>query len=105
MNQALHRSQRGFTLIEIMLTFCILILVIGIGKANFISNKWIKKEAIIIDIGINRLENGKITGDFFIYKNFNLPSFVTSVPGGIGPLTISSLLQNTFNAFIENKII
>ena len=62
----------------------------------------VKENTVVIDIGINRLGNGKIVGDFTIYEKFNAPDFITSVPGGVGPLTIGSLLQNSFNAFINS---
>ena len=61
-----------------------------------------KKNVIIIDIGINRLNDGSISGDFYVYEKFNTPKLITSVPGGIGPLTIASLLQNTFNSYLKN---
>ena len=79
------------------------ILIIAVGKAGFISNRWIKDTTIVIDIGINRKDNGKVVGDFFIKDKFSKPIIITSVPGGIGPLTISSLLHNTFNSFVESR--
>ena len=57
----------------------------------------------MIDIGINRLKNGKIVGDFNYNVSDNLPKYITPVPGGIGPITIAALLQNTFNSFINNN--
>ncbi|MFP3014188.1 MAG: bifunctional methylenetetrahydrofolate dehydrogenase/methenyltetrahydrofolate cyclohydrolase FolD [Arsenophonus sp.] len=74
------------------------LLVVAIGKPNFIPGKWIKSGAIVIDVGINRLENGKVTGDV-CYKEARLrASWITPVPGGIGPMTVATLMQNTLQA-------
>jgi methylenetetrahydrofolate dehydrogenase (NADP+)/methenyltetrahydrofolate cyclohydrolase len=71
------------------------LLVVGIGKANFITADMVKEGAIVIDVGINRLENGKLTGDVDFEKVSEKASFITPVPGGVGPMTIAMLLQNT----------
>jgi methylenetetrahydrofolate dehydrogenase (NADP+)/methenyltetrahydrofolate cyclohydrolase len=71
------------------------LIVIAIGKPNFLHGKWIKKGAIIIDVGINRLKNGKIVGDADFNSNYLKASYITPVPGGVGPMTVTSLLQNT----------
>ena len=71
------------------------ILVASIGKANFITADMIKPGAVVIDVGINRLENGKITGDVDFVEAEKIASAITPVPGGVGPMTITMLLKNT----------
>lgn len=71
------------------------LLVVGIGKPNFITADMVKDGAIIIDVGINRLESGKLTGDVDFEGVSKKASFITPVPGGVGPMTIAMLLQNT----------
>jgi methylenetetrahydrofolate dehydrogenase (NADP+)/methenyltetrahydrofolate cyclohydrolase len=74
------------------------ILVAGIGKPNIIKSEWIKSGSIVIDAGTNRLTNGKIVGDI----NFELAktnaAWITPVPGGVGPMTVATLLENTLFA-------
>jgi methylenetetrahydrofolate dehydrogenase (NADP+)/methenyltetrahydrofolate cyclohydrolase len=72
------------------------LIVCAVGKPNFINkNHKLKKDCIIIDVGINKLENGKITGDVNFEEVKNKCYAITPVPGSVGPLTIASLLQNT----------
>lgn len=71
------------------------IVIAAIGRPEFIRADWIKKGAIVIDVGINRTENGKIVGDVqFEFAKENA-AFITPVPGGVGPMTIAMLLKNT----------
>lgn len=82
------------------------IIFIAIGKAKFLNENMIKEGAIIIDIGINRLENGKICGDCDFEKCYDKAGFITPVPGGVGPMTIAMLLKNCLNAYkIQNNIL
>lgn len=74
------------------------IVCVGVGKVNLLDSTMIKDGAIIIDIGINKLPNGKIVGDVNFDDVINKTSFVTPVPGGVGPMTISALLLNTMQA-------
>ncbi|MDB6096593.1 MAG: bifunctional methylenetetrahydrofolate dehydrogenase/methenyltetrahydrofolate cyclohydrolase [Francisellaceae bacterium] len=74
------------------------ILIVAIGKPNIIKGEWIKKGAIIVDVGINRLPNGKMVGDIEFEKAAVKASWITPVPGGVGPMTVISLLQNTLYA-------
>jgi methylenetetrahydrofolate dehydrogenase (NADP+) / methenyltetrahydrofolate cyclohydrolase len=74
------------------------ILVVAVGKANFIPGKWIKPGAIVIDVGINRLESGEIVGDVNFNEAREMASYITPVPGGVGPMTIACLLENTLIA-------
>ncbi len=74
------------------------ILVVAVGKAKLIPGEWIKPGAIVIDIGINRLENGKIVGDVDFESAKERASWITPVPGGVGPMTVITLLKNTLHA-------
>jgi methylenetetrahydrofolate dehydrogenase (NADP+)/methenyltetrahydrofolate cyclohydrolase len=71
------------------------ILVAAIGKPGFIRAEWIKPGAIVIDVGINRLETGTLCGDVDFEGAREVASFITPVPGGVGPMTVTCLLQNT----------
>lgn len=74
------------------------LLVVAVGKPNFIPGDWIKPGAIVIDVGINRLENGKLTGDVEFDVAKENASWITPVPGGVGPMTVATLLENTLFA-------
>lgn len=74
------------------------IVVVAVGKANFIPGEWIKKGAVVIDVGINRLDSGKLVGDVEYDKARESASFITPVPGGVGPMTVASLIENTMLA-------
>lgn len=71
------------------------IVVVGVGIAEMVKGSWIKKGAIVIDVGINRLENGSLVGDVEFKSAKENASWITPVPGGVGPMTIATLLQNT----------
>lgn len=74
------------------------ILIAAIGKPAAIKGEWIKQGAIVIDVGINRLDGGKLVGDVEFDEAFKKASFITPVPGGVGPMTIAMLLYNTVAA-------
>ncbi|VFP80075.1 bifunctional methylenetetrahydrofolate dehydrogenase/methenyltetrahydrofolate cyclohydrolase FolD [Candidatus Erwinia haradaeae] len=74
------------------------LLVVAVGKPRFIPGYWIKYGAIVVDVGINRLTNGKIVGDVDFDQAFYRASWITPVPGGVGPMTIATLMQNTLYA-------
>jgi len=74
------------------------IVIIGVGKAALITEDMVKDDAIVIDIGINRLENGKLLGDVDFENVSKKCSYITPVPGGVGPMTIAMLLSNTLKA-------
>jgi methylenetetrahydrofolate dehydrogenase (NADP+) / methenyltetrahydrofolate cyclohydrolase len=74
------------------------IVVAGIGKANFVQGDWIKPGAIVIDVGINRNADGKLCGDVDFAAAKERASWITPVPGGVGPMTIATLLANTLRA-------
>ncbi len=77
------------------------LLVVAVGKPNFIPGDWVKPGAIVIDVGINRLENGKVTGDVDFDEASKHASWITPVPGGVGPMTVATLIQNTLQACEE----
>ncbi|CAH9066138.1 Bifunctional protein FolD protein [Pseudoalteromonas holothuriae] len=74
------------------------LLVVAVGKPEFIPGDWIKEGAIVIDVGINRLESGKLVGDVQYGIAEQKASFITPVPGGVGPMTVASLIENTLEA-------
>lgn len=72
------------------------ILVVAIGRANFITADMVKDGAVVIDVGINRKDDGKLTGDVDFDAVSEKASYITPVPGGVGPMTIAMLLYNTY---------
>ena len=82
------------------------ILVSAVGRAKFVTADMVKTGAVIIDVGMNRDENGKLCGDVDFASVSEIASYITPVPGGVGPMTISMLLQNTLTAaknIIQNE--
>jgi len=71
------------------------IIVVCVGKPNIFPSEWIKPGSIVIDIGINRLEDGSLVGDVDFKKAEQRAAWITPVPGGVGPMTVATLLQNT----------
>ena len=74
------------------------ILAVAVGKIGIIPGNWIKKDAVVFDIGINRDENGKVTGDVDFETAKEQASWISPVPGGVGPMTVAMLLKNTLIA-------
>ncbi|WP_458121913.1 bifunctional methylenetetrahydrofolate dehydrogenase/methenyltetrahydrofolate cyclohydrolase FolD [Paenibacillus sp. Z6-24] len=74
------------------------ILVVAIGRANFVDASYIKPGAVVIDVGMNRLDNGKLAGDVDFESVKEVSGPITPVPGGVGPMTITMLMQNTLVA-------
>lgn len=74
------------------------ILVVAIGKPNFIKGDMIKEGAVVIDVGVNRLPDGKLAGDVDFASAEKVASYITPVPGGVGPMTITMLLKNTIKS-------
>lgn len=74
------------------------ILVVAIGKPNVIQSAWIKPGAMVIDVGFNRLDDGKIVGDVCFPEAEKRASWITPVPGGVGPMTVATLMENTLHA-------
>ena len=80
------------------------LIVAAVGKPHFVTRDMIKDGAIIIDVGINRLESGKLVGDCDFENIKEKCSFITPVPGGVGPMTIAMLLSNTLKSAKERKL-
>ena len=76
------------------------ILAVAVGKPALIPGDWIKKGAVVLDIGINRMADGKLAGDVDFSGASQRASWITPVPGGVGPMTVATLLQNTLQAAI-----
>lgn len=78
------------------------ILVVAVGKPQFICGEWVKEGAVVIDVGINRVD-GKLQGDVQYEKAAERAAFITPVPGGVGPMTVAMLMQNTLYVY-ENSL-
>ena len=74
------------------------LVVVAVGKPNFIPGEWIKEGAVVVDVGINRLDSGKLIGDVEYDVAKTKASYITPVPGGVGPMTVASLIENTLLA-------
>jgi len=79
------------------------VLAVAVGKPKLIPGEWIKPGAIVIDVGINRLADGKLCGDVEFAAAAERAGWITPVPGGVGPMTIAMLLQNTLTAAISGE--
>jgi methylenetetrahydrofolate dehydrogenase (NADP+)/methenyltetrahydrofolate cyclohydrolase len=77
------------------------IVVVAVGKPHLVKGEWIKKGAIVLDVGINRVD-GKILGDVEFEVAQNRAAFISPVPGGVGPMTVAMLMQNTLQAYENN---
>jgi len=74
------------------------IVVVAVGKPGVVKGEWIKPGAVVIDVGINRLPNGSLAGDVEFVAAAERASWITPVPGGVGPMTVATLMQNTLEA-------
>lgn len=74
------------------------LLIVAVGKAGLVKGHWVKPGAVVIDVGINRLEDGSLTGDVEFAPAAERASWITPVPGGVGPMTVATLMQNTLEA-------
>jgi methylenetetrahydrofolate dehydrogenase (NADP+)/methenyltetrahydrofolate cyclohydrolase len=77
------------------------ILIAAVGKTHMIKADMVKDGAVVIDVGVNRLENGKLAGDVAFAEVAAKASYITPVPGGVGPMTIAMLMKNTLNAALS----
>ena len=77
------------------------ILVAAVGRPNFVTGDMVKEGAVVIDVGINRLENGKLCGDVNYEEAEKKAAFITPVPGGVGPMTIAMLMKNTLTSALS----
>lgn len=78
------------------------IVVAAVGRPEMVQGAWIKPGAIVIDIGINRLADGRLSGDVEFKAALEKASWITPVPGGVGPMTVATLLQNTLEAALQH---
>jgi methylenetetrahydrofolate dehydrogenase (NADP+)/methenyltetrahydrofolate cyclohydrolase len=74
------------------------ILVVAVGRPGLIPGEWVKPGAVVIDVGINRLDDGRLTGDVEFAPAAQRVSWITPVPGGVGPMMVATLMQNTLDA-------
>jgi methylenetetrahydrofolate dehydrogenase (NADP+)/methenyltetrahydrofolate cyclohydrolase len=74
------------------------ILAVAVGRPGLVKGEWVKPGAIVIDVGINRLEDGRLVGDVEFAAAAERASWITPVPGGVGPMTVATLMQNTLEA-------
>ena len=79
------------------------VVVVAVGKSKMIKGDWIKDGAIVIDVGINRLDDGSLSGDVDFDSAQDKASWITPVPGGVGPMTIATLLENTLTAYTARE--
>lgn len=79
------------------------ILVAAVGKPGLVKGEWIRPGAIVVDVGINRLDNGKICGDIEFDAASERASWITPVPGGVGPMTVATLMENTLHALEQRE--
>ena len=79
------------------------ILVVAIGKPEFVKGSWIKPGAVVIDVGVNRGADKKLLGDVAFNEVLEVAGFITPVPGGVGPMTITMLMRNTLEAARRSK--
>ncbi|MGD9583078.1 MAG: bifunctional methylenetetrahydrofolate dehydrogenase/methenyltetrahydrofolate cyclohydrolase FolD [Lysobacterales bacterium] len=79
------------------------ILVVAVGKPGLIPGAWVKPGAVVIDVGINRLADGSLTGDIEFAPARERASWITPVPGGVGPMTVATLMQNTLEAALLRR--
>jgi methylenetetrahydrofolate dehydrogenase (NADP+) / methenyltetrahydrofolate cyclohydrolase len=80
------------------------VLVVAVGKQAMVRGEWIKRGAVVIDVGINRTVDGKLVGDVRFEEARERASWITPVPGGVGPMTIACLLENTLRAAVMRNV-
>lgn len=78
------------------------ILVVGVGIPGLVKGEWVKPGAVVIDVGINRLDDGSLVGDVEFTGASERAAWITPVPGGVGPMTVATLLENTLQAYQAN---
>lgn len=79
------------------------ILVVAVGRPGLIPGEWIKPGAVVVDVGINRLPNGKLVGDVQFEQAAKRAAFITPVPGGVGPMTVAILMKNTLESAVHRQ--
>jgi methylenetetrahydrofolate dehydrogenase (NADP+)/methenyltetrahydrofolate cyclohydrolase len=79
------------------------ILVVAVGRPGLIPGEWIKPGAVVVDVGINRLPNGKLVGDVQFEQAAERAAYITPVPGGVGPMTVAILMKNTLESAVHRQ--
>jgi methylenetetrahydrofolate dehydrogenase (NADP+)/methenyltetrahydrofolate cyclohydrolase len=74
------------------------ILVVAVGRPRIIPGQWVKPGSVVIDVGMNRTEDGKLTGDVEFEGAMERAAWITPVPGGVGPMTVAMLMKNTLES-------
>jgi methylenetetrahydrofolate dehydrogenase (NADP+)/methenyltetrahydrofolate cyclohydrolase len=77
------------------------ILVVAVGKPGLIRGEWIREGAVVVDVGMNRLANGKLVGDVDFEPARERAALITPVPGGVGPMTVAILMKNTLESALQ----
>jgi methylenetetrahydrofolate dehydrogenase (NADP+)/methenyltetrahydrofolate cyclohydrolase len=77
------------------------LLVVAVGKPGLIPGEWIKPGSVVVDVGINRLQDGKLCGDVQFDVARERASWITPVPGGVGPMTVAILMKNTLESALQ----
>jgi methylenetetrahydrofolate dehydrogenase (NADP+) / methenyltetrahydrofolate cyclohydrolase len=77
------------------------ILVVAVGKPGLIPGEWVKPDSVVVDVGMNRLDNGKLVGDVDFESASERAAWITPVPGGVGPMTVAMLMSNTLEAALR----
>jgi methylenetetrahydrofolate dehydrogenase (NADP+) / methenyltetrahydrofolate cyclohydrolase len=80
------------------------ILVVAVGKPGLVKGDWIKPGAVVVDVGINRLDDGRLVGDVDFHVASQRASWITPVPGGVGPMTVATLMENTLEAAEASRL-
>ncbi len=78
------------------------VLIVAIGRAKFVTEEYVKEGAVVIDVGINRDEEGKLCGDVDFDQVKDKVGMITPVPGGVGPMTITMLMEQTYQAALRS---
>ena len=78
------------------------VLIVAIGQGHFVTKEFVKEDAVVIDVGMNRDENGKLIGDVKVDEVEPLASLITPVPGGVGPMTITMLMEQTYQSALRS---
>lgn len=86
-----------------LFTKCADIIICSVGKAKFLTKDYVKKGATVIDVGINRDDEGKLTGDVNFDEVKEIAKYITPVPGGVGPMTVSMLMKNVLLAYKNQR--
>jgi len=79
------------------------ILVVAVGKPGLVKGEWIKPGSMVIDVGMNRLDSGKLVGDIEFDGAIERAGWITPVPGGVGPMTVAMLMRNTLESSLKRQ--